>query len=63
MRKRWGQMPLPALVKALDERSDGKVVSIDDATLPDAASGFSAGPEGKTIDGSLYYDWSADLGD
>jgi hypothetical protein len=64
VRKRWGQMPLPGLVEALEQRSGGQVVRID-APFPDPLGGAAAAakfrkratPGGKADNEPLYYEW------
>jgi len=59
VKKGWGQMPLPALVTALEARCANQLVRIDQ-DLPESVPGVSQGGQGLQY-GSLYYDWTLPL--
>jgi hypothetical protein len=59
VKKHWGQMPLPALVDALNERTSGHVVRIDE-DLADGTPGVTGGGEDGPYD-TLYYEWTMPL--
>lgn len=56
LKKRWGQMPLPALVAELQRRCGPQLVRMDQELQP-GATGISAGGTAGPFD-SLYYEWS-----
>ncbi|MFZ1426913.1 MAG: hypothetical protein WAS21_09110 [Geminicoccaceae bacterium] len=59
VKKRWGRMPLPELVDALNERTHGRVVRIDE-DLPAGLGAVTAGPPGGPL-GALWYEWTLPL--
>jgi hypothetical protein len=58
VKKRWGQMPLPNLVKELNVRSKGRVVRIDeDYKIPSNDDGTAAAfAKNLTVD-ELFHEW------
>lgn len=59
VKKRWGRMPLPELVDALNERTHGRVVRIDE-DAPAGLEAVTAGPPGGPF-GALWYEWTLPL--
>ncbi|HJQ61104.1 MAG TPA: MBL fold metallo-hydrolase [Vineibacter sp.] len=56
---RWNHMPLPALIKALEERSAGRVLRSDQEPTAEAQAAFGNGTFKLTID-PLYFELSFD---
>ena len=54
LRKRWGRMPLEALVAALGQQCQGRVVRIDEA-LPEGLADVTQSPAGAP---APWYEWS-----
>jgi hypothetical protein len=62
LKKGWGKMPLPNLVKELNARTQGRLVRADENYEPPNtpkgkafAAALTGGPEGKE---NLFYEWS-----
>ena len=58
VKKRWGNMPLPGLVAALNERSGGCVVRIDEDYTPDPGDPKAVAFEKNLKMDPLFYEWT-----
>ncbi len=58
-KKHWGNMPLPGLVEALNKRSSGRVVRIDeDYAVPKGGDGTAANFVKNLRTEPLFYEWT-----
>lgn len=59
VKKHWGNMPLPGLIEALEQRSRGRVVRVDeDYTVPQGDDGTAASFVKNLKAESLFYEWT-----
>ena len=58
IKKRWGNMPLPGLVDALNQRSAGRVVRIDETYAPDPKQPKTVAFNKNLTATKLFYEWT-----